>query len=77
MDTATQTVGTNNSIHDFNQSQRDKVINVFDGATQITSINQLQIDPPSGGNTAIHAGLDAVTLVGFTGKLTAHDFQFA
>jgi hypothetical protein len=29
------------------------------------------------GWTVIHAGADAVTLLGFTGTLTAHDFLFA
>jgi hypothetical protein len=53
---------------------------VFDGATHITSFAQLVIDPPSGGNTVIHAGADEVTLMGFinhdTGTLTANDFLF-
>src|SRR5262249_39948749 len=75
---AGQTVGTQNIIEDFHQSQDViKFAGVFDGATHITSFNQLHIDPPSGGNTVIHAGADAVTLVGFTGTLTAHDFVFA
>src|SRR5262249_23233122 len=78
---AGQTVGTQNKIEDFSQSQHDVIefVGVFDGATHITSIDQLHIDypPPSGGDTVIHAGEDVVTLVGFTGTLTAQDFVFA
>jgi hypothetical protein len=74
---AGQTVGTQNTIEDFHQSQDViKFAGVFAGATHITSFDQLVINQ-SGGNTVIHAGEDAVTLVGFTGILTAHDFVFA
>jgi Ca2+-binding RTX toxin-like protein len=66
------------TVTDFNQSQHDVIefAGVFAGGTHITSIGQLVINQ-SGGNTVIHAGADAVTLVGFTGTLTAHDFVFA
>jgi hypothetical protein len=75
---AGQTVGTQNLAHDFSQTQHDLIefAGVFDGATHITSFNQLVITP-GGGNTVIQAGADSVTLVGFTGTLTAQDFVFA
>jgi hypothetical protein len=71
---ADQTVGNQNFIHDFNQSQHDviKFIDVFDGATHITSFEQLVIN-----DNVIQAGADQVTLVGFTGTLTVEDFLFA
>src|SRR5262249_26354947 len=66
-DTATQTVGTQNFIHDFIQSQHDVI--EFSGVAGVHSFADLKI---TGGT--IQAGADQVTLVGFTGTLTAHDF---
>jgi hypothetical protein len=75
-DTATQTVGTQNSIHDFIQSQHDLI--EFAGVAGVKSFANLSFDTTTTpGSTIIHAGADAVTLVGFTGTLTAHDFVFA
>jgi hypothetical protein len=73
-----QTVGTQNKIEDFSQSQHDVIefVGVFDGAKHVHSFNQLDINQ-IGGDTVIRAGADAVTLVGFTGTLTADDFAFA
>jgi hypothetical protein len=74
-DTATQTVGTLNSIHDFIQSH-DLI--EFAGVASVKSFANLSFDTTTTpGSTIIHAGGDAVTLVGFTGTLTAHDFVFA
>ena len=75
-DTATQTVGTQNSIHDFIQSQHDLI--EFAGVAGVTGFGNLTFDKTTTpGSTIIHAGADVVTLVGFTGTLTAHDFVFA
>ena len=75
-DTATQTVGTQNSIHDFIQTQHDLI--EFAGVAGVTGFGNLTFDTTTTpGSTIIHAGADVVTLVGFTGTLTAHDFVFA
>jgi hypothetical protein len=71
-----QTVGTNNTIEDFNQTQHD-IIALFGiaGVTGFCSLTfDTTIDP---GSTVIHAGNDQITLQNFTGKLTSHDFNFA
>src|SRR5262249_47801596 len=74
-DTATQTVGTNNTIEDFSQAQHDKI--EFDGVADVSSINDLVGKITSDGtNTFIQAGADEVTLANFTGTLTAQDFLF-
>ena len=75
---AGQTVGTQNFIHDFSQSQHDLIM--FVHVAGVTSFNDLLpfFDTASDfGSTIIHAGNDVVTLVGFTGTLTAGDFLFA
>lgn len=85
-DTATQTVGTQNFIEDFSQTNHDVI--VFSGIAGVHSfadltITQAPVTPPSSFpptpivSTVIHAGADVVNLVGFTGTLTAHDFSFA
>jgi hypothetical protein len=75
-DTATQTVGTQNSIHDFLQSQHDLI--EFAGVAGVTGFGNLTFDKTTTpGSTIIDAGADHVTLVGFTGTLTANDFVFA
>lgn len=69
------TVGTDNLIFDFNQSQHDKI--EFIGVANATTFGDLKFDTmTTPGSTIINAGADAVTLVGFTGTLTAHDFLF-
>jgi hypothetical protein len=58
---------------DFSQTQHDLI--VFDGVLGVTSFTDLNFDTTSDpGSTIIHAGADQVTLVGFTGMLTAEDF---
>src|SRR5262249_24479521 len=76
-DTATQTVGTQNFIHDFIQSQHDVI--EFIHVAGVTSFNDLlPFDKTTvPGSTIIHVVADVVTLVGFTGTLTAQDFAFA
>lgn len=71
-DNGSMTVGTSNAIFDFSQSEHDKI--EFIGVAGVESFDDLIIDPPTGGNTVIHAGADAVTLLGFTGTLTQQDF---
>ena len=75
------TVGTQNKIYDFSQSQHDKI--AFIGVEGVSGFDDpdFRIVPPAPGSgssdTLIIAGSDEVTLVGFTGTLTAHDFVFA
>ena len=78
-DTATATVGTQNFIMDFSQSQHDVI--EFSGVAGVTSFADLKFDTTlDPGNTIINAGADAVKLVGFQngvdGTLTASDFLF-
>jgi hypothetical protein len=74
-DQGSMTVGTDNFIMDFSQSQHDKI--EFIGVVGVSGFANLIIDTDTHtGNTIIHAGTDAVTLVGFTGTLTDHDFLF-
>jgi hypothetical protein len=71
-----RTVGTHNTIEDFSQSQHDVI--EFSGVAGVASFANLTFDTTTTpGSTIIHAGADAVTLVGFTGTLTANDFLFA
>ena len=73
-----QTVGTDNTIEDFSQSQHDVI--EFIGVAGVHSFADIApyIDQTSvPGSTIIHAGADQVTLANFTGTLTAHDFLFA
>ena len=73
---AGQTVGTQNTIEDFSQSQHDTI--EFSQVAGVTGFNNLTFDIVTlPGDTIIHAGTDSVTLVGFTGILTANDFLFA
>jgi hypothetical protein len=72
------TVGTDNHIHDFSQSQHDIIgfigvagVNGFDDIA-----DQISYDP-SAQTATIHAGADTVVLDHFTGTLTAQDFFFA
>jgi hypothetical protein len=70
-------VGTQNFIYDFNQSQLDKI--EFSGVTGVTSFTNLDIQQ-SVSNTVITAGADQVTLVNYDDTahpLTASDFLFA
>ena len=49
----------------------------FIGVVGATTFHDLIFDTTTTpGSTVIHAGADAVTLVGFTGTLTEHDFLF-
>ena len=70
------TVGTDNHIFDFSQSEHDKI--QFSGVAGVDGFEDLIIvfDPVSG-DTTINAGSDAVALVDFTGTLTDRDFVFA
>lgn len=67
------TVGINNEIEDFSQSQNDKI--QFSGVEDVQSFHDLTITR-IGTGTIITAGADQVTLDNFTGTLTAHDFLF-
>lgn len=70
---AGQTVGIFNFVEDFSQTQHDVI--EFSGVAGVTSFANLSFDTTTDpGSTIIHAGADQVTLVGFTGTLTAHDF---
>ena len=72
---ASMTVGTNNTIFDFSQSQHDKI--EFIGVAGVTTFGNLSFDTvTSPGDTIILAGADAVKLEDFTGTLTAQDFMF-
>jgi hypothetical protein len=55
------TVGAQNYVEDFHQHE-DKI--EFSGVTGV----------PNGADTVITTPHDSVTLVGFAGALTAHDF---
>jgi hypothetical protein len=71
-----QTVGTFNFVEDFSQSQHDLI--EFSHVAGVKSFADLSFDTATApGSTIIHAGADEVTLVGFTGTLTAHDFLIA
>ena len=70
---AGQTVVIFNFVEDFSQTQHDVI--EFSGVAGVTSFANLSFDTTTDpGSTIIHAGADQVTLVGFTGTLTAHDF---
>jgi len=74
-DNGPMTVGTNNHIGDFSQSQHDKIM--FIGVAGVATFADLTFDTTTElGSTIVHAGADAVRLVGFTGTLTEHDFLF-
>ena len=69
------TVGTDNLIFDFNQSQHDKI--EFIGVVGVSGFGNLSFDTvTSPGDTIILGGADAVKLEDFTGTLTAQDFLF-
>jgi hypothetical protein len=72
------TVGTQNTIHDFSQSQHDKI--AFIGVAGVSGFDdpdfQISYDPLARTAT-IQAGGDIVLLENFVGTLTAHDFDFA
>jgi hypothetical protein len=73
---AGQTVGTNNYVEDFSQSQHDVI--EFSGVAGVKSFADLSFDTTtSPGDTIINAGADQVTLVGFTGMLRPEDFIFS
>ena len=78
-DNGTMTVGINNFIHDFSQAQHDKI--KFWDVANVHNFADLHFDRTISGNntvnTVIHAGDDEVTLLGFNGTLTPHDFLFA
>jgi hypothetical protein len=72
---AGQTVGTQNFVEDFSQTQQDHI--EFSGVAGVRKFADLSFDTTTNpGSTIIHAGADEVTLVGFTGALTAKDFLF-
>ena len=74
-DNGSMTVGTDNLIFDFSQSQHDKI--QFIGVAGVAVFADLTFDTTTEpGTTIIHAGADAVKLVGFTDTLTEHDFLF-
>ena len=68
------TVGTQNFIEDFSQSQHDQI--KFIDVVGAESFNDLVITQ-SGTDTVITAGADQVTLHNFLGSLTEKDFLFA
>ncbi|MER9682236.1 hypothetical protein NKJ23_23440 [Mesorhizobium sp. M0184] len=67
------TVGTQNTIYDFSQTQGDTI--VFSGVEGVQSFDDLTI-AQSGTDTIITAGVDQVTLANFTSPLTTSDFLF-
>ena len=72
-DVGSMTVGTQNTVEDFSQSQQDKI--EFSGVAGVQSFADLiisQVDTA----TIITAGADQVTLHNFTNPLTANDFLF-
>lgn len=73
-DNGLMTVGTQNTIEDFSQSQHDQI--VFSNVAGVHSFNDLVITQ-TGPDTVITAGADQVTLHNFSGSLTAHDILFA
>jgi hypothetical protein len=72
-DNGSMTVGTNNAIEDFSQSQHDQI--KFVDVAGVHSFNDLVITQ-IGPDTVITAGADQVTLHNFTNSLTANDFLF-
>ncbi|MER9019396.1 hypothetical protein [Mesorhizobium sp. M0898] len=72
-DDVSMTVGTQNTIYDFSQTQDDTI--VFSGVEGVQSFDDLTI-AQSGTDTIITAGLDQVTLANFTSPLTTGDFLF-
>jgi hypothetical protein len=69
------TVGTDNTIYDFSLSQHDAI--QFIGVAGVSGFGDLDIETTSKpGSTVIHAGADEVTLLNFTGTLTANEFLF-
>jgi hypothetical protein len=57
--------------------RRREFMKLLSGVTGVSGFDDLDIDvDPTAGNTIINAGADQVTLVGFTGTLTSHDFLF-
>jgi hypothetical protein len=72
-DAGSMTVGTHNTIEDFNQSQQDKI--EFSGVAGVQTFADLIITQ-SGTDTIVTAGADQVTLHNFTHSLTANDFLF-
>jgi hypothetical protein len=73
-DTATQTVGIQNFVGDFSQSQLDQI--QFSGVAGVTTFADLSFDTTTTpGSTIIQAGADQVTVVGFTGTLTTNDIS--
>ena len=73
-DSGSMTVGTNNTIIDFSQSQHDKI--EFIGVAKVTTFGNHIFDTvTSPGDTINLAGADAVKLKDFTGTLTAQDFM--
>jgi hypothetical protein len=73
-DDGLMTVGTQNTIEDFSQSQHDQI--KFIDVAGVQSFNDLVITQ-SGADTLITAGEDQVTLHNFAGSLTEKDFLFA
>jgi hypothetical protein len=72
-DAGSMTVGTQNTIEDFSQSQHDQI--KFVDVADVHSFNDLVI-AQSATDTVITAGADQVTLHNFTNSLTANDFLF-
>jgi hypothetical protein len=72
-DAASMTVGTQNAIADFSQSQHDQI--KFVDVAGVQSFNDLIITQ-SGTDTIVSAGADQVILNNFTNSLTADDFLF-
>jgi hypothetical protein len=70
-DDGLMTVGTQNTIEDFSQSQHDQI--KFIDVAGVQSFNDLVITQ-SGTDTVITAGEDQVTLHNFWGSLTEKDF---
>ncbi len=69
-------VGTQNTIHDFSQSQHDKI--EFSQVAGVSSFADLNIAYAAGTATISNpSGTDQVTLTNFAGRLTAADFSFA
>jgi GMP synthase PP-ATPase subunit len=73
-DDGLMTVGTQNTIEDFSQSQHNQI--KFIDVAGVQSFNDLGITQ-SGTDTIITAGEDQVTLHNFMGSLTEKDFLFA
>jgi hypothetical protein len=72
-DVGSMTVGTNNTIEDFSQSQQDKI--EFSGVAGVQSFADLIITQ-TGTDTVINAGADQVSLHNLANLLTANDFLF-